>query len=815
MGHAINLYFEFFLGSPNPNTHIGMKKHLLFFLLICIKSVYAQNPNFSFVKSIGGTGNEYGYATTVDASGNIFTAGMFSGTVDFDPGPGTTSLTSVEYGDGCIIKMDASGNFLWVYQIGGLGNENINSITTDANGDVYVTGQTGANILIYKLSASGALLWSMVFGSTGGSDEGRGIEVDDIGNVFVVGDFMGTVDFDQGAGVANLISAGSSDVFIAKYDASGNYIWAKRIGGTDQDFGKSIALDANFNVYTTGYWSWAADFDPGVGVYNMTTGGSDSDSFISKLDASGNFVYAKQFAGPTQTYGYSIDVDPSGNVYSTGYFGGTVDFDPGAGIYNLSTTLGGDIYVSKLDVSGNFLWAKAIIGNTTSNEIGYDIVVDNSQNVYFTGVFTGTADFDPSAGVYNLTTTAYSNAYVCKLDGNGNFSWAINWGDASSDDAKSIAIDNNQNLYITGFYVNTVDFDPGEGVNNLTSNNASGDMYILKLSDCTVVSAPSGITGNTTICAASSNTYSVPAVSGATSYTWTLPSGWSGTSSTNSITTTSNSTSGDITVRANNSCGPSTATTLAVSVETQPSAPGAITGPASLCESSNQTYSIASVSGATNYVWNLPNGWTGTSISISIDAQAGLTGGNITVQAENACGTSTIQSYSVVVNPLPIVSLNLSPDFLCENSSSTALSGGLPAGGVFSGTGINAAEFVPAIAGLGTHTITYSYTDANSCSNNATDNIVVDACLGLHETNYSNEVELFPSPTTGEFTIRCAEFSNHQGTITIYTILGEVIYSKQTQSSQNLIDISQFSAGNYYAKIEIGNRINVVEIIKN
>ncbi|HOY48321.1 MAG TPA: SBBP repeat-containing protein [Flavobacteriales bacterium] len=792
-----------------------MKKHLLFFLLICIKSVYAQNPNFSFVKSIGGTGNELGYATTVDASGNILTAGLFSGTTDFDPGPGTTNLTSIEYGDGFITKMDANGNFLWAYQIGGLGNDYINGIATDANGNVYATGQTGtSDLLIYKLNSSGNIQWSMTFGSPGGTEGGNGIEVDDLGNVYVVGECMGTIDFDRGAGIANLVSAGSSDVFVAKYDADGNYIWAKRMGGIDSEYGKSIAIDANFNVFTTGYWSNTADFDPGAGTFNMTTNGSPNDAFISKLDASGNFVFAKQFAGASHTYSHCIDLDPAGNIYTTGYFGGTIDFDPGAGTYNLSTTLGGDIFVSKLDGNGNFVWAKAIIDNTTGNDIGNSIVVDDAQNVYFTGVFAGTADFDPGVGVFNITASAITDAYACKLDINGNFGWAISWGGSSGDEARSIEIDNNQNLYFTGYFVNTVDFDPGTGVTNVVSNNASADAYLLKLSDCTLLNAPSAISGNTAICSASSNTYSVPAVSGATSYTWTLPSGWSGTSTTNSITTTSNSTSGDITVSANNSCGPSAATTLAVSVETQPSAPGAITGPANLCESSNQTYSIVSVSGATNYVWNLPNGWTGTSNSISIDALAGLTGGNITVQAENACGISSSQSFTVVVNPLPAVSLNLSPNLLCVNTSATALNGGLPAGGIFSGNGINATEFEPSLAGLGTHTITYTYTDSNSCISYATDNIVVDACLGIKEMINVNEIELFPSPTSGEFTIQCDEFSNHLGTITIYNILGEVIYSNQTQSSQIHIDISQFSNGIYYAKIEIGNRIRVIELMK-
>ena len=542
---------------------------------------------------------------------------------------------------------------------------------------------------------------------------------------------MGTIDFDRGTGVANLVSAGSSDVFVAKYDAAGNYIWAKRMGGADQEFGKSIAIDANYNVYTTGYWSNTADFDPGAGIFNMITNGGPNDAFISKLDASGNFIFAKQFAGASHTYGYSIDLDASGNIYTTGYFGGTVDFNPGAGTFNLSTTLGGDIFVSKLDGNGNFVWAKAIIGNTTGNDIGHSIVVDDAQNVYITGIFTGTADFDPGVGVYNLTTTAYTNAYVCKLDGNGNFSWAIKCGDANTIDAKSIALDNNQNVYITGFYVNTVDFNPGADVFNLTSNNGSADAYILKLADCPL-----------------------------------------------------------------------------------PSSPVSISGSNSICEASSTTYSIASVSEASNYVWNLPLGWTGSSNTTSIDVVAGITGGDITVYAENGCGNSSTQSLPVIVNPNPIVSLILTPEFLCENSSSTTLSGGFPEGGLYSGNGIIGSDFDPSLAGMGIHSIDYTYIDVNSCSNVATDTITVNTCLALTQSNFSSKIEVFPTPSNDLLTIRCEEFSNNQGSISIYSILGEKIFSIQSHSVTNQIDISQFSSGVYFAEIEIGNQTNIVKMIK-
>ncbi|MBK9533535.1 MAG: SBBP repeat-containing protein [Chitinophagaceae bacterium] len=192
------------------------------------------------------------------------------------------------------------------------------------------------------------------------SDEGRSISIDASGNIIITGNFTGTNDFDPGPAVYNLISSGTNnpDIFIAKLDATGNFVWAKQFGSTFVDGAYSVALDAVGNVYTTGYFFLTVDFDPGPAVYNLTAVGG-YNIFVSKLDAAGNFIFAKQIgSGSTEARGQSIKVDASGNIYTTGMFFTTGDFDPGAGIYNLTALGDQDIFVSKLDASGNFLWAK-------------------------------------------------------------------------------------------------------------------------------------------------------------------------------------------------------------------------------------------------------------------------------------------------------------------------------------------------------------------------------------------------------------------------------------------------------------------------
>jgi hypothetical protein len=224
---------------------------------------------------------------------------------------------------------------------------------------------------------------------------------------------------------------------------------------------------------------------------------------------------------------------------------------------------------------------------------------------------------------------------------------------------------------------------------------------------------PGTISGPATICSGSSNTYSITAVAGATSYTWTTPLGWSGTSTTNSITTTSSATSGNITVTADNTCGTSAAQTLAVTVNSIPTTPGTISGPATICSGSSNTYSVTAVAGATSYTWTTPLGWSGTSTTNSITTTAGATSGNITVTADNTCGTSAAQTLAVTVNSIPTTPGTISgPATICPGSSNTY--------SVTAVAGATSYTWTTPLGWSGTSTTNSITTTANTTSGNIT-----------------------------------------------------------------------------------------------
>ena len=467
-----------------------------------------RTPEIAVAK-FGGVGEDFGRAIAVDSSGNIYTTGHFNGTVDFDPGAGTTNLTSAGGNDVFVSKLNSAGELVWVKQFGGTGNDMGYSVAVDSSGNVHTTGffsetvdfdpgagtenltssPTGwTDVFVSKLNSTGAFVWAKRFGAND-AERGYSIAVDSSGNVYTTGIFMNFVDFDPGAG--EFILNGRS--FVSKLNSLGAFVWAVSL---EESSSESVVVDSSGNVYTTGQFSGTVDFDPGAGTTNLTSAGV-GDIFVSKLNSLGAFVWAKRLGGTSQDWGKSVAVDSSGNVYTTGYFNETADFDPGAGTANLiSAQIGDVVFVSKLNSTGDFVWAKQFNGDPGQH--GYAIKVDSSGNVYTAGYFQGTVDFDPGAGTANLTGTGSNDVFVSKLDSTGVFVWAKKLGSNGFNIAYSVAVDSTGNVYTTGRFEGTGDFDPGAGTANLVSAG-DADVFVSKLSSAgAAVSVTTTTTSTTT-----------------------------------------------------------------------------------------------------------------------------------------------------------------------------------------------------------------------------------------------------------------------------------------------------------------------------
>lgn len=314
----------------------------------------------------------------------------------------------------------------------------------------------------------------------GGSsnEQGNSVVHDGSGNVYVVGSFSGTVDFNPGAGSANLTAPGTaSDIFIAKYDFNGNYVWAKRIGNNGTDVALSVATDVEANVYVCGSFEGAVDFDPHLSNAVTLTSAGNSDAFLLKLNMNGDYIIAHQFGSTSADKATSVTVDWDMHICLTGTFQGTCDFDPDptflpAAIIALTSNGNEDVFLVRLhaDPSVTFLVCDFAINiGGTGSDVGSSVKTDNSRNVVITGYYNSVVDFDPGAGNASKTSQGNSDIFVARYSDAGIFQWVASMGGTGVDEGKSVTVDVDGNVYSTGVFAATVDFDPSGSTFNLTS----------------------------------------------------------------------------------------------------------------------------------------------------------------------------------------------------------------------------------------------------------------------------------------------------------------------------------------------------------
>ena len=446
-----------------------MKKLFLACLILMAGILlFAQTEEWLWVAQGNGVLSGIGCGITTDSAGNLYVVGAFQGTTTF----GTISLTCSGGSDIFVAKLDSEGNWLWAVRAGGTGDDNCWGISRDSAGNIFVSGQftntasfgtisiTSAgseDFYVAKLDANGNWLWVTHAGGTG-LDRTFIAALDSYGNICIVGLFVNTVTF----GTTSLTSAGGYDIYVAKLDSEGNWLWAKRAGGITNDEGYGLALDNAANVYISGYFTSTADF----GALSLSSNGS-GDMFVAKLDSNSNWLWVTSAGGTGQDFVGNMAVDSAANVYISGTFRNTVTF----GLTSLISYGGEDICAAKLDTNGNWLWATSAGG--TGSDLGYCIAVDDNANTYVGGYFNSS----PAAfGDWALTTGGNYDIYAAKLNPGGHWEYAYQAGGTGIDYCFNITADNAGNVYLTGNFRNTATF----GTITLTSGG-EGDIFVAKL----------------------------------------------------------------------------------------------------------------------------------------------------------------------------------------------------------------------------------------------------------------------------------------------------------------------------------------------
>lgn len=398
------------------------------------EDVYVQkldaNGVLTWAVSLGSSENDRGYDIVTDRLGNVYVSGVFSGTMDFDPGPGVFNRTSQGGWDAFVLKLDVAGNFVWAVSFGGSGTDYGYALTHSDSGFVYTSGM-----------------------------------------------FQSTVDFHPGTATVSRSSAGGFDVFVHKMDDAGGFVWVQTLGGDANDFSYTIQVDQAGDIYHGGYFSSTVDFDPGPGQL-LQSGMGGNDAFVQKLNPSGQHRWTRFFLGFGNIFLHNIRYDAFNGLYCSGNFQLTVDFNPGAGVNNHTSNGAFDAFVVRLDTAGQYVWSRTFGGS--NNDLAVAAAPDRLGNVNIGGLFMEQVDMDPGPGVLNRISNGGYDVFVSKFTQTGNLLWNVVFGGTGNDETWEVASDLVGNVHTTGPFMNTVDFDPGPGTIMHTSLGST-DIFVHKI----------------------------------------------------------------------------------------------------------------------------------------------------------------------------------------------------------------------------------------------------------------------------------------------------------------------------------------------
>jgi hypothetical protein len=409
------------------NKKVFSTVFILTFISLTASTSYGQSaqPAYRLTKIMGGTSDDSASGIAADSSGNIYVAGYFQGTVNFGLDFGTTD-----------------------------------NKTSAGSDDVYIT----------KINSNGAYGWTRIIGGTA-SDRGYAITTDPSGNVYVAGDFQGTVNFGLDFGATDIkTAAGFGDIFFTKLYANGTYGWTKTIGGSSPEECLGIAVDASGNIYLTGDFWGVVDFGQNFGTTDIQTSAGEQDIFITKINANLTYGWTRTSGLLDSDYGNAVAVDPSGNVYMAG----NRDWTSGAG--------GFPIVIIKINGNGTVGWTKNIYAFAAmEGGAGRAVATNSSGNVFITGVFNGTVDFGAPFGTTDIKISMSGDIFVLKINSNGTYGWTKRIGGTGNDIGSGITMDSLGNIYVTGYFQGMVNFGLDFGGTDNKTSAGWGDIFVTKI----------------------------------------------------------------------------------------------------------------------------------------------------------------------------------------------------------------------------------------------------------------------------------------------------------------------------------------------
>lgn len=736
---------------------------------------YSPTGQFIWAFNVGGSSlGDSGMILKCDAAGNIFIGGYFREAIDFDPGA-TTAILNASLGTTFLVKYNWAGQYQWGFNFGqGDVDNSIFDLELDASNNVYITGYfQGTNIdfdpsaatalvsatggfegFLAKYTSNGQYVFAFKFGG-GGLDVGRGIDLDNASNIYITGDFNGSnIDFDPSAGSALLSSNGSSDIFVAKYTSTGQYILAFNAGSAGGEIAWDVATDNN-SVYVTGGFSGIADFNPSAVTDNLTSNGG-TDIFLAKYTSGGTYECAFNIGSSQDDNGVDVQIGGNNIFYLAGAFQGTnVDFAPTPSTYLLNSNGSFDAFLVKYFWPPNTLPTGTMVGDTIcpgeTAQLTFNALTGTNP---FTLVYSdGTNSFtqvNVQSGVpFNMlvnptVTTTYTailiqDAIRCSPINNlPGMTVTVVVGNPLVRTNNDTTICKGGTVQLNATGAQTYSWSPSAGLSDpsianpvastqvpmqyiVTGNTASGcigkDTVNIGIHPQPLIA----ISNDTVICRNSSVQLSV---AGGQTYQWSPGSTLSNPNTANPVASPLANTLYYVNITDINTCQ----YLDSVQVSIRPDPIFSVNPASEICL--NKSVRLQAGGGDT-YLWQPSVGLDQNNIADPLASPNISTTYSVTI-TESICNQSQTLSTSVTINPLPIVSVTKSNDVDCSNDRAQLNASGASQYNWFPAVSLSNSSIANPVA---TPTATTDFfvvgTTAKGCSDTAIINVkVIDANKG-------------------------------------------------------------------------------------
>ncbi len=752
----------------------------LILLLVLFASVISNAQSFQWAKSIQSEGFDEGYDLVTDPDGNTYIAGMLEYDTDFGNG---IILSSAGVHDIFLAKYSSTGRLVWAKRAGGKGGDKIQSIALDGLGNIFTVGEFEDtsywetimkrtpgpevnNMFIAKYDTTGSVTWVRTLSTTGVQhSRGYGVSCDPQGNVYACG---GTQGDTYSEGNYLFTSEGDYDATVVKFDANGNYVWGRSMGGSESDKAYGVASDNNGFVYVTGYFVGHADFSSSVDL----NGNGHTEIFLTKLNAtSGSLQWAKMAGDTGFDRARDVMVNVNGDIiitgeFQTGYFGSNQAFSRG----------NQDMFLAAYNSNGDNLWV--VDGGGEEDDIGRGLAHDNAGNIIVVGDYAVAGIFSPDT-IYG---NGFADLFIASYSSDGsNLNWIRSAGGLDSDRGKGVGVDNADNIYVCGEFIDSIRFG-----NSNTIGDSLLDVYLTKISTSSSFCSTQLSVSSNNKCTGQCDGVAVASVIGQGPFTYL----WSTVPAQNSDTATGlcAGTYEVMTTDANGCVATAFVTLndpLPLVLTATPSdalCAGACTGTANASATGESPF---------QYSWNTSPVQTGENAT-------GLCAGNYDVTVIDSLGCTTTSNVSIG-EPQPLqmsASVTNSTCIGCADGSiDVTVNGGTPNYSYMWDIGETTQDLSILLAG----SYELCVTDDNGCTTCDT-YFVLDAGTSVENITGQN-FSIYPNPIADFATIKINTKGTEPSHLKIFSSVGQVVFETKFNGNEYLFSAKGLSNGVYFVQI--------------